>query len=200
MVPDTPYISISPYWLIDENNTAPWINTLNTLNDEHQNEMNYADWIKHNEPETIYIPAGVNLKLLLETPYDHQWCSFTFPHEISSQQGMTLDLGSFTLQPAVPVKIKVTDPDGNPIEGVPVRTKRDNTWSIPYPTNARGIADIFVEPNEKVIFGVYEHDTKKSKTESITCPVYQSDINKEITLRISKEMIKFLFGIINHEK
>ena len=83
-----------------------------------------------------------------------QWYNFVIPHHIRLAQGQHLDLGSFALQPAVEVLVRVTNEMGQPYEGAPVRVKVDTSWEVAFNTDADGMAKLRLAPNATGVFAV----------------------------------------------
>ena len=99
------------------------------------------------------------MKLSLRVPYDKQLCPLVIPIEIYLQQGQHLDLGPWTLPAAQLYVVRVLDPDGRPIEGLPLRQQREaEHWGVAHNTDEFGDVYFYARPKSKVAIRVSAND------------------------------------------
>jgi hypothetical protein len=103
------------------------------------------------------VPAGVRLTLSFQTPYDDKWDDADVAG-VQLDAGATKDVGDVTFAANLPVSVRVVDPRGKPIEGVPVRQKyvRDNAWSVAHNTDQDGLAHFHAPRNSQIQFKVFD--------------------------------------------
>ncbi len=149
-------VSIGHRWVLDGKNQPEWVDKLRQAPADSQASFERLHWLAFKEPQPLYIPAGVIVRMVFDSPYHAQWATYRHPRSICLKPGETLDLGELKLTPALPVSVRVTGPDGKPIEGVPVRGMHDsgNAWSVAHNTDAEGIARFHCDPNSTGKFGV----------------------------------------------
>lgn len=196
---DKKHVSIMPKWEIDKSSRPAWIEDLLALDNNRESSLEYDDWLTINARQSIPVPAGVGLKLKLETPYDDEFCPVAIPQTIFLGQGQTTDLGRFTLERAICVQVKVVDSMGRTFEGIPVRTVHvlaDGTrgWSVPHNTDEQGIARFYVVPNSAGTFGVSSPSpgsTCKQETLDYTIGG-REDAGREFVFQLSDEMLAIL--------
>jgi hypothetical protein len=196
---DKEHPSIMPRWEIDEGSRPAWVAELLGLDDGRESFLEYKDWLKPNARQPVHVPAGVSLRLKLETPYDEEFCPLLIPQEIYLRQGETADLGRFAFEPALVVQVRVIDAAGQAQEGIPVRrllVDRDGTrgWSVPHNTDGQGLARFYVVPNSAGSFGV-SCGNRDSGPLNATVD-YQvggpEDAGREFVLPLSEEMLALL--------
>ncbi len=113
-------------------------------------------WLSPNQPKTIYVPADVRLTLVLHAPNNDELCSARIDKPIQLPPGGDLNVGQVTFEPALPMTVRVTDPAGKPVPGVPVRRMvlPSDTWSPAHLTDADGLARLHVPKNSHGYFSV----------------------------------------------
>ena len=101
--------------------------------------------------------------------------------------------GQFTVEPAIPVQVKVVDSTGRPLEGMPVRKVRVSSngarhWDIPHITDAEGIATFYAVPNSAGHFGIL-CETDNQLSEIIDYEIGAPEqAGRQYVLRISDEL------------
>jgi len=189
-------ISIWPRWVIDENDNSAWVREFLATDDRKESLFTYDDWIEQNEVQSFHVPAGLNLRVKLDTPYDNQWCPIEVPTLIHLAQGQVLDLGRHEFKPALEVAVLVTNPWGEPVEGVPVRQLfNGNHWGVPHNTDESGVARFHVVPYSQGEFGVNcPGEGVRFLKETISYAVGgQEDSGRRFTLQLSDYMLAHLF-------
>jgi hypothetical protein len=192
---DKEHPSIMPMWEIDEGSRPAWVAELLGLDDGRESFLEYKDWLKPNTSQPVHVPAGVRLRLKLETPYDEEFCPILIPQAVCLGQGETADLGRVTLEPALAVQVKATDSAGRALEGIPVRMMSVHSdgmhWSVPHNTDEQGIARFHVVPNSTGSFGVLHHGTDGIPLkETVDYKVGgREDAGREFVLQLSDEML-----------
>ena len=189
-------VSIWPRWAIDREDNPAWVNGFLATDDRSERLFTYDKWLRQNEAQSFHVPAGLNVRIRLEAPYDDQWCPIVFDETINLAQGEVLDLGRVNFQPALKVLVKVVNSVGEPIEGVPV-SKRvgDGGWHGPHNSDEKGVCRFNLCPYTEGEFGVhYEGEEDLDLRESIPYEVAgPNDANSVYTFQISDEMLDHLF-------
>ncbi|HUT44954.1 MAG TPA: carboxypeptidase-like regulatory domain-containing protein, partial [Sedimentisphaerales bacterium] len=190
------HISIWPRWMIDENENPVWVREFLSTDDRRESLFTYDAWIEQNKAQSFHVPAGLNLRVKLDTPYERQFCPIEIRRVIHLAQAQVLDLGRHEFRSALEVYVQVTNTQGLAIEGVPVRMLRDgNTWSVAHNTDESGIALFHVVPNSQGEFGVHYHEEGGVYLKE-TIP-YQmggdNDSGRQLTLQLSDEILDLLF-------
>jgi len=192
------HISIWPRWIIDENENPVWVREFLATDDRKESLFTYDAWIEQNKVQSFHVPAGLNLRVKLDTPYDKQFCPIEIPQAIHLAQGQVLDLGRHEFEPALEVYVQVTNSLGQAVEGVPVRMLRDgNGWSVPHNTDESGIARFNVVPNSEGEFGVIYHQESGVLLKE-TIPFHvggDNDSGRQFTLKLSDEILELLFKL-----
>jgi hypothetical protein len=189
-------ISICPEWIIDKENNPAWVREFLATDDRSERLFTYDKWLRQDEAQSFHVPAGLNVRIKLEAPYDDQWCPTVFEETINLAQGETLDLGRATFQPALRVSVKVVSSAGEPIEGVPVRKRiGDNGWDVPHNSDEKGVCRFNLCPYTEGEFGVhYEGEEDLDLRETIHYEIAgPNDTNNVYTFQISDEMLDHLF-------
>ena len=190
------HISIWPRWIIDENDNAVWVRDFLATDDRRESMFTYDSWIQQNEVQSFHIPAGLNVRIKLDTPYDEQWCPIEVPKVLHLAQGEVVDLGWHEFKPALEVLVQVTDAWGEPAEGVPVRRIHGgNHWGVAHNSDASGIARFHVVPNSQGEFGVsYHGEDGIYLRETIPYTIGgNEDSGRQFTLQLSSDMLDHLF-------
>ena len=166
-------ISVNPKWIIDTENNPFWVSDFLAADDRSESMFTYDKWLEQNQVQSFHIPAGLNVQITLQTPYHDQWCPIEIPDIFNLEQGQVVDLGSFTFEPAIEVYVQAINSQGEPVEGIPVRTLVDKrTWGTTYNSDESGISMFYVIPGSKVEFGVsYRGEDGTIRRETIPCEV-----------------------------
>jgi hypothetical protein len=154
--------------------------------------------VQPNVTQTRYVPAGMNLRIMLQliprttVPPAHF-------ENIRLAQGQVLDLGRAELKPGVPVVVKVVDSAGTPISNERIGCVYEDgfQWMPPERTDADGKITIGVPANSTGQFriGRYVEQTQMHVESSTPYTVAgQEDAGKEFTLQLSDELVQLLLG------
>lgn len=191
------HISIGPRWIIDENENSVWVREFLATDDRRESLFTYDEWMEQNKVQSFHVPAGLNLRVKLDTPYERQFCPIEILRVIHLAQGQVLDLGRHEFRPALEVYVQVVNAQSHMIEGVPVRVLRDgNSWSVAHNTDESGIALFHVAPNSQGQFGVsYRGEGGLYMKETIPYQIGgDKDSGRQFTLNLSDEILDILFG------
>jgi len=189
-------ISISPRWIIDKDNNSVWVREFLATDDRRESLFTYDTWLEENELQSFHVPAGLNLRINFRAPYDRKWCPIEIPQVFNLSQGQVVDLGSHTFHPALEVSVYVTNTQGSPVEGVPVRMMREpNHWSVPHNTDESGIARFHVIPHSNGQFGVLYHGEEGLRlTETIPYAIAgEEETGRQFTMQLSDDILYHLF-------
>jgi hypothetical protein len=135
-------LAVCPRWYPAADGQPEWFPKFKaTFDGPSSREFECAHWLTMNEPQPVFVPAGLKLSLAFETPYDDKW-------DDAIVEGLQLDtneiknIGDVTFAANLPVAVRVVDRQGKPIEGIPVRQMyaRDNAWSVAHNTDKEGLA------------------------------------------------------------
>jgi hypothetical protein len=193
---DAKHISIWPRWIIHESENPAWARQFLATDDRKESIFRYTDWIEQNKVQSFHVPAGLILRVKLDTPYDRQFCPIEIPRVINLAQGQVLDLGRHQFKPALEVYVQVTNSQGQTVEGVPVRVQRDgDIWSVSHNTDESGIAMFNVIPYSMGRFGVScGGEGGEHLKETIPYQVGgNADSGRQFTLQLSDKILEFLF-------
>jgi hypothetical protein len=196
--------SALPRWDLDEGLNPSWaLEMIPWVNWKRQNEgqFEYDTFIRAGNTGRVYVPANVYLKLKLETPYGQDLCDLTIPVDIHLPPGAHLDLGDWEIPKAQSFWVRVTDPDGQPVEGLPLRCAlRKGHWGIAHNTDASGLVRFYAPPGSTVSIGVSAHDlgaTSLGYEPRRTWPVVLESDAQEAPLfevTVSREMLDIFHG------
>jgi len=191
------HLAVMPSFLIDPDNNPPWTGRLLATDNNRQSSLTYRRWLTANEPQAFHVPAGVNLQIKLDTPYDRSWCPFNLDQTISLQQGQVLDLGRLVFEKAVTVAVKILNSAGEPMEGIPVYVLvNGRMWTTAHITDENGVANFHVPPYSQGQFLVRHEDPSTGKFLKKTTAYQAGDREspgREFTLQLSDEMLHQLF-------
>jgi len=165
------HVSVMPRWLIDPDNNPSWaLDMIPWVNWRYQNQGQfvYDAWLTLDRPNRIYIPAGLNLKLRLNTPYDKELCSLTIPTPVALSQAQQTDLGEWDLPQAQAFVVNVTDLQGQALEGWPLRKRAGKKgWGVAHNTDEFGAAYFYAPPHARVEVRIGLHDLKLGTDEAL---------------------------------
>jgi len=190
------HVSIWPRWIIDENENPGWVNEFLTTDDRRESLFTYDDWIEQNKVQSFHVPAGLNLRVKLDTPYERQFCPIEIPQLIHLAQGQVLDLGRHDFKVALDVYVQVINSKSQAIEGVPVNVLfGGKALSPPHITDESGIARFSVVPYSVGEFRVICHkESGGFLKETIPFQIGgNNDSDQQFTLQLSDEIIEHLF-------
>jgi hypothetical protein len=193
---DAERISIWPRWIIDENENPAWVRQFLATDDRKESMFIYDAWIIQNKVQSFHVPAGLILRVKLDTPYERQFCPIEIPWVINLAQGQVLDLGRHQFKPALEVYVQVINSKSQAIEGVPVNMLRDGkASSVSHNTDESGLACFNVIPYYMGEFGViYHKEGGGFLKESIPFQIGgNTDSGRQFTLQLSDEILELLF-------
>ena len=150
-------VSVGYRWQVAEDeDPPPWIERFRATHDGSWSGVYRSSWLNNNEAGPLLVPAGVAFTLHLPTPYDDQVAQREAIGPLKLRAGQTHDAGTVTFIDCPLLRCRVVGPDGEPIEGAPVRmsspTRR--SWSVPHNTDARGEAQFHVDPRVGARFSI----------------------------------------------
>ena len=169
--------------------------------DRIESMFTYDRWLEQNQAQSFHVPAGLNVHLKLDTPYDEQWCPIEIPGVIHLVRGEVVDLGRYEFKPALEVCVLATDVWGEPVEGVPLRKIHNgHHWGVAHNSDRSGVARFYVVPNSQGEFGVsYYGEDGIYLRETIPYTVGgNEDAGRQFTLRLSSNMLDRLFKQNRH--
>ena len=192
---------IEPRWIVDENNTPPWINDF--LACCYFDDFNYITgirkdfYLEHNKHSSFDVPADVNLQIQLLIPGSNDWSPMMLAESITLQQGQNLELGKVQILPSVIVLAKVVDSKGQPVEAVPVQAVNRYGTRI-CNTDEGGVAIFKLAGNSTGEFVVEYYQNKQDPNalhlrQSVPYSVgIDNNLDNPYTLTISDELLGFL--------
>ncbi len=190
------HIAISPKWIIDKDDNSVWVREFLATDDRRESLFTYDAWLGENKHQSFHVPADLNLRIKLDAPYDKKWCPIEIPNVFNLTQGQVVDLGSHTFLPALSVSVYVTNMQGEPVEGVPVRIMRSsNAWGLPHNTDESGTARFHVAPHSQGTLGVLYHgEDGRHLTETISYEIAGGEeAGRQFIMQLSDDMLYHLF-------
>ena len=151
-------LAVCPRWLPADEGQPEWFARFKAhFNGPSHREFEYVHWLTLNEPQPLLVPAGLRFTLCLQTPYDDKWDD-AIVEGLQLEPRATKEAGDVRFAANLPVSVRVVDPRGKPIEGVPVRQKyvRDNAWSVAHNTDKDGLAQFYFPRNSAGQFKVFD--------------------------------------------
>jgi hypothetical protein len=187
----SPVIEVS--WYVNKEESPPWVGGLLSIEDDPETHFAHHRWNKN--PQTLPVPAELNIEIQIRAKWDRRWCPLTVDQPIYLMQGQTLDLGQLALQPMVMVAVIIVDSIGEPVEGVPVKWTADGSPASPvYNTNEDGITWLNVPPHSRGSFVVDAQMHKQRLQETLPYQIAGQENNGAIfMMTLSDDMIQSLF-------
>ena len=189
-------LSVSPKWLIDDAMQPEWIERFRKATDRQNREFEYVHWLSLNEPQPLFVPAGVRLRLKFDSPYDDAWAPAVIEKPIQLQPGETFEIGDLHFAVALALTVRVVDQNGQPLEGIPVRRRYDDgLGSVAHNTDAAGLAYFKVLPSSRGQFYIYDFPSpqEQSKAENVKAKFEIADVAPtepyEITLTAEQKRL-----------
>lgn len=180
-------------WIVAEEDRASWVEDLwITPRDNHGASAFYQAELLPNVSQTVYVPAGLDLKLIV-----HQIPRSPFPPiqlgNLRLAQGEVVKLGRVEFPPGVEVLLKVVDHQDHPLGGVQVTCLDEDrtTWDAWQQTNEAGMVTIRVNAHSTGQFLVraYNRQTRERLEEGTPYQVGgDEDAGRQFTLIVSREM------------
>ena len=146
-------LAVYPKWLPDAAGQPDWFDRFRTVGKRSDREFEQVYWLMLNEKQAIHVPAGVRLRIRLETPYADEWAPARVDTPLQLEQGAVLDVGDLHFAASLPATVVVADGKGNPVEGAPVRRMYsdgdEQIWSIPHNTDKDGLVHFHLHPGSR---------------------------------------------------
>ncbi len=186
------------HWMIQGENPPAWVKDLRHMHMENPGASVPAEReLQPNVAQTVYVPAGANLTLVLRLPSPRNPWPPIYVRDITLAQGQVLDLGRLEFQPGLEVLVKVLDSRGDPLARIPVYAVDESglSWSMRQLTDESGTVRIRVPNRSTGKFSVWHFDrqTWERREENVPFAVgAEEDAGKEFTLSLSDELIEAL--------
>jgi len=196
------------HWYVSQDNLPDWARGFFELRNKSMSPFFQKELRReYNTLHSIYIPAGLNVQLTLQTvKFDkYRWSPVfaDFTQQIFASQGQIVDLGQIKIPPIlippeIPIYVKVIDSVGNPIEGLGVThgTADGLKWfGQRQITDPNGLAKFFAPPLYKAAFFVGWHgiNTKTPWQKLIYETKGPQDANTVFTMQLSDDVFEYLF-------
>ncbi len=188
---------LSLHWSLPGDNQPGWVRDLCAVpRDNYGAHAVYAHRLRPNATQTRYLPAGVDLGLVLvlqpRSPLTPAYLG-----TIRLVQGQVLDLGRVKFPPGVEVVVKVADSRGAPVDGVMVGCMDEAgvRWSYGNVTGTDGTVGIHVPVQSSGTFRVGYVDREAGRFIEETIPYRVAgpeDAGREFVLRLSDKFLKEL--------
>lgn len=192
-------LGIWPKWIINKDDNPDWVLDILAGCEKGLTKGIREDFaLRPNKPQSFYVPAGLNLQIQLRFPHVKNLSPITIAERVNLQQGETLDLGRQEIQLVVKVFVKVMDPTGSPVEGLPVTALSSRYGGVTHNTDENGVAQFDMAEYSQGEF-VVEYDggddpdamhLREAIPYEIAGP---EDANSIYTLQVSDEMLYQLF-------
>jgi hypothetical protein len=195
-------ISVMPAWVIEEESAPVWATEWLGLMDSppritgpiFAKFIETDMWLPVNQSQMVSVPAGLTIRLRLDPPQRSvSLCLYIYAQSFCAEQGQTIDLGPCTLEQAMTVCVKVVDPRGRPVDGVPVRMKIGRVWQVPHLSNREGLVPMSVPPHTQGEFGVCYRNERAGTPSVVEAIPFElggpQDEGRLFTLQLSDEMV-----------
>ena len=179
-------------WRIIEEDPPEWVKGICTSpRDNHWASTFYRYELQPNLDQTVYVPAGLDLKVIL-----HQLFGSPPPPAclgtVRLEQGQVVKLGRVEFEQGVEIHVHVVNKQGAPVERLPILCIDENDMSRYLQTKGEGLASIRVLAHSTGRFcAVYVDRENEARVEE--CIPFQvggdEDTGREFTLELSDEMI-----------
>lgn len=186
-------------WRVPGENHPLWVkDLLSVWSEDLGSGVFYQYEVQPNITQTVYVPAGVSMDLILYLlrPNQTMFPPVRAPN-IRLEQGQVSDLGHLELKPGVRVTIKVVDNVGRPVAGVRVDCVGDDglQWMTGVLTDATGAAAWGVPAHSSGRFRV-AHIDKQTRTVTEESTPYaiagEEDTGKEFMLTLSDTLLRLV--------
>lgn len=194
------HVSLSPHWLFEEGDQPGWFSDLQKAHHEYgDRQFDYVHWMKLNEKQPILVPADVRFRIEFRTPYDDEWNPDNRSEVFQIATGDEADFGELTFSPGVKIEVRVTSPDGKPVEGAPVRRlivrANERAWSIPHNSDADGLVHFYVPPKSAGKLAVLYHPPQGKRFEApVQFDAEQYDPSKPLEIELTKQQVEAVKG------
>jgi hypothetical protein len=138
-------LSVGHRWVIGKEDQPDWVAGFRQGMGDDKLLFERLHWLKLNEKQPIYVPAGLRFGLEFTAPYDEKWTAVGPRETLLLGPGEEADIGDVTFLPSPRITVTVLDDKGKPIEGIPLRRKHDSggPWCVAHNTDANGEARFF---------------------------------------------------------
>jgi hypothetical protein len=189
-------LSVSPEWKLEGEKQPDWIERFRAAADRSRRDFCYVHWMTLNEQRPVFIPSGIRLRVDFAPPYDPRWGSASTA-VVQAKQGEVIVVGAFRLPKSLPVAARVVDPQGNPIEGLAVRSSHgeQKIWTVAHNTDAKGLAHFFIPPNSAGKFRVEFNGppaSKKVETLEATFQTREVAPASPIEIRLTSDKVRLI--------
>lgn len=203
---DNGHISVGHYWSVEREGQPAWASVFPGRRHPSDQGFERLHWLNLNERQPLYVPAGVRLKVRFDAPYDGPWTAINPEETLLLEPGQTKDLGDLKFVPSPKVEASVTDENGKPLEGVPLRKMQDGqekgeeSWSVAHNTDAEGKA-IFYAPagssGKIAILDFPQRDAAAAKAANVTASFQVDKDGRQVepcAIRVTAEQVRALQG------
>jgi hypothetical protein len=193
-------MSVSSHWRLTGGNQPAWAGKIQAVDKDRNLEFATVFWLNLNERQPIFVPAESRYRLQLRTPYADEWGDVLMRDQPALPAGGEFERGEVVFPACLRVAVRVTDPSGTPVEGIPVRLiqEQSRVSTVAHNTTAAGDAFFFIDPNSSGHFFVSELRGKFDDFEKQTAKFKVSDANSvpkdPYLIVLIKEQIAFLLG------
>jgi len=200
------HVSVAYYWSVEREGQPAWASALRGPRWNSEIGFERLHWLKANEQQPLYVPAGVRLKVMFDTPYDAPWTVINRDETLLLDPGQTKDLGDLKIVPSAKVEVRVTDEQGKPVEGVPLRKMQDvqdggeRAWCVAHNTDADGRATFCAPAGSSgkiAIIDFPQRNVPAAKAANVTVGFRVGKDGKQVepcTIRVTAEQIRLLLG------
>jgi hypothetical protein len=193
-------LSVAPRWFFAEAGQPDWFTRFQAaMSKGWERDFEYVHWLALNELQPVYVPAGIELRVRFETPYDDKWSSADVASLRLDPQA-TKEIGDLRFAANLPIAVRVVDPQGRGVEGAPVRwmLDGDNGWSVAHNTDAEGIARFHVEPNSAGRFWVSDLpgpiEAQQAKNLYAKYQIADQSPKELLTITLTDAQVELLLG------
>ena len=192
-------VAVYPKWTPDPTDNPDWLQDfLACCPKQRHRGVREAYSLRPDGLQSFYVPAGLNLRVTLYTPYNNEYSPLTVTECINLQQGQVLYLGRQVLQVSVKILVRVTDSMGSHVEGVPVAARSVRYGAVTHTTDEKGIVRFDMAQHSQGQFVVeYDGGDEPNAVHVREAIPYEiagpEDANGVYTLHVSDEMLYRLF-------
>jgi hypothetical protein len=190
-------IAIAPRWIFAKEGQPAWIEKLRAADDRDNQQthiFSYYDYLEMNQPNAIFVPAGVRLHIEFDLPYNDEWSIPVGTPEVQLGRGETLDLGELIIERSLAVTVLVVDEKDQPVEGIPVRRWYERvSGTVAHNTDAKGLAHFHIKPSAKGRFRITDFNDRRRTFPSVDFETEKKAPDKPIgTIKLNQNDIDAL--------
>lgn len=191
-------LSVLPEWLPTDTGQPDWFGRFQAAKTASR-EFEYVHWLVLNELQPVFVPAGVRLRVRIDTPYDDQWAPTTID-PVQLEPGISKEIGELRFAACLPGAVRVVDSRGKPVEGVPVRRmyQGDDGWCVAHNTDSAGLAHFHLRPNSEGKFWVSDlpgpQEVRMAENLLTGFKVAGASPTEQPTITLTDAQIKLLLG------